>query len=322
MSAVHATGTLTIDDVRDAEKRLAPYVRRTPVLQSVQWPEIFFKAESLQPTGSFKVRAAFNQLLLLSESERRRGVVTSSSGNFAQATAYAGHLLGISTKIVMMESANPIKIAGTRRWGGEIVFCEDRFEARQEGVTRVQQVEKRTLIHPFDHPAGVAGNGTAALEILEQCPDMQDVVVPVSGGGLLAAVAFTMKSIRPSARVWGVQSRGANAAYLSFQQGRLCSIDRADTIADGLTVTRPGDWTFPLIQAYTDQIVQVTEESIRQAVQLLWNEEKLVVEPSGAAGLAAVLEGQIEGPQTLLILSGGNLSPEFVPSRDHGPAGK
>ena len=322
MSAVHATGTLTIDDVRDAEKRLVPYVRRTPVLQSVQWPKIFFKAESLQPTGSFKVRAAFNQMLLLSESERRRGVVTSSSGNFAQATAYAGHLLGISTKIVMMESANPIKIAGTHRWGGEIVFCEDRFEARQEDVTRVQQVEKRTLIHPFDHPAGVAGNGTAALEILEQCPDVQDVVVPVSGGGLLAAVAFTMKSIRPSARVWGVQSRGANAAYLSFQQGRLCSIDRADTIADGLTVTRPGDWTFPLIQAYTDQIVQVTEESIRQAVQLLWNEEKLVVEPSGAAGLAAVLEGQIEGPQTLLILSGGNLSPEFVPSRDHGPAGK
>ena len=316
MAAVQTDQIVTIDAVREAQGRLGPYVRRTPLLQSLQWPEIFFKAESLQPTGSFKVRAAFNQLLLLSESERRRGVVTSSSGNFAQATAYAGHLLGISTKIVMMESANPIKVASTRRWGGEILFCEDRFEAREQGVAHIQEQEKRTLIHPYDHPAGMAGNGTAALEMLEQCPDLQDVVVPVSGGGLLAAVAFTVKSIRPTARVWGVQSRGANAAYLSFQRGRLCSIDRADTIADGLTVTRPGDLTFPLIQTFTDQIVQVEEESIREAVRLLWNQEKLVVEPSGAAGLAAVLEGQIQGPRTLLILSGGNLSPDLVPSPD------
>ena len=153
MAAVQTDQIVTIDAVREAQGRLGPYVRRTPLLQSLQWPEIFFKAESLQPTGSFKVRAAFNQLLLLSESERRRGVVTSSSGNFAQATAYAGHLLGISTKIVMMESANPIKVASTRRWGGEILFCEDRFEAREQGGCTHPGAGKAHLDPPLRSPS-------------------------------------------------------------------------------------------------------------------------------------------------------------------------
>lgn len=311
---MHASHQLTIDDVRRATGRLASYVRHTPLLQSLQRPNLFFKAENLQPTGSFKVRAAFNQLLLFSESERRRGVVTSSSGNFAQAVAYAGNLLGISTKIVMMESADPNKIARTRDWGAEVVVCEDRFEARESNVARIQRLEKRIPIHPYDHPAAVAGNGTIGLEVLEQCPGLQDVMVPVSGGGLLAGVAFAIKTIQPAVRVWGVQSKGANAAYLSFQQGRLCSIEKADTIADGLTVTRPGEFTFRWIQAFVDQIVQVEDDSIRQAVGSLWSEERLVVEPSGAAGLAAVLEGQVPGSNIVLILSGGNLSPPLLRS--------
>lgn len=303
---------LELEDIRAAAARLEGVILKTPLLPSSSRPGVLLKAENLQVAGSFKIRPAYNQLVQLSPEERRRGVVTSSSGNFAQATALAARLLGTSAKIVMMESANALKVARTRRWGGEVVFCEDRFEARFEMVEGIGREEGRAIVHPFDHPAAIAGTGTIALEVLEQWPAVEHVVVPVSGGGLIGGISLAAKSLKPSVKVWGVQAEGSNAAHLSFQQGRLCSIQRARTMADGLTATRPGEITFPLIQAHVEGIVTVKETTILQAVrELLWK-ERLLVEPSGAVTLAAVLEGQVPARETVLVLSGGVIHPEVL----------
>lgn len=281
------------------------------MLPSQTEAEIFHKAESLQMTGSFKIRPALNQLLTLSPEDRNRGVVTSSSGNFAQGVAYAAHILGISAKIVMMRSSNPLKVERTRRWGGTVVFCGNRFEARAEKVREIERGEDRTSIHPFDHVHAIEGNATLGLEIVEQLPDLEQVVVPISGGGLISGVAFAVKSIRPAARVIGVQPQGSNATFRSFREGKAVSIEKADTLADGLTVTRPGKLTFPLIRHWVDDVVTVSEESIRRAVRHYLIEEKLVVEPSGAVPLAALLEGKIERRKTVVVISGGNLDPSL-----------
>ena len=191
-------------------------------------------------TGSFKVRTAFSQLLRLPAEEARRGIVTSSSGNFALATAYAASQLGLSTKIVMMKSSNPVKIARTKRYGGEVVLCDDRFEARADAVADIVKTEGRTEISPYDHPFAVLGSTTISAEILEQFPDVENIVAPISGGGLIAGISAAAKLLKPGIRVWGVQPKGSNATYLSFQARDYRSIDKARTVADGLMVTRPG----------------------------------------------------------------------------------
>ena len=295
-----------------ARVRLAKVARVTPLVQSKFDPRLHFKAENLQMTGSFKIRAAYNQMVRLDQDQRDRGIVTSSSGNFAQAVAYAAKMLGLSAKIVMMENSNPLKVSGTRRWGGEVVFCESRFEARDRTVDRIRGLEGRSTVHPYDHSAAVAGNGSAGLEILEQLDQVENVVVPISGGGLISGIAMAVKERKPSVKVWGVQPRGSNATYLSFRKQEPVSLDRADTVADGLTVTRPGSLTFPLILRYVDGVVMVEEDSILYSVGHLMGEEKLVVEPSGAVPLAAVLEGKAPLRNTVLVLSGGNMGQEVM----------
>jgi len=309
-----STSKFQIDREVIAEARglLKPYLRLTPVLPSGFDPHVFFKAESLQVTGSFKVRPAFSQLLRLPAEEARRGIVTSSSGNFALATAYAANRLGLSTKIVMMRSANPVKIVRTKRWGGEVVLCDDRFDARAETVAEIARAEGRTEIAPYDHPFAVLGNATMAAEIIEQYPEVENIVTPVSGGGLIAGVAAAAKLLKPAVRVWGVQPKGSNATYLSFQARDFRSIDKARTVADGLMVTRPGKVTFPLVLEHVDEVVTVCEAAILQAVCHLHEEERLVVEPSGAVPLAAVIEGKIPRKNTVLVLSGGNIAPEVL----------
>ncbi len=298
--------------IAEARGLLTPYLRLTPVLPSSFDPHVFFKTESLQVTGSFKVRTAFSQLLRLSAEDARRGIVTSSSGNFALATAYAGSRLGLSTKIVMMKSANPVKIARTKRCGGEVVPCEDRFDARAEAVAEIVRAEGRTEIAPYDHPFAVLGSTTIAAEILEQCPEVENIVSPISGGGLISGLAAAAKLLKPGIRVWGVQAKGSNATYLSFQARDYRSIEKARTVADGLLVTRPGKITFPLILQYVDDVVTVCEAAILQAVCHLHEEERLVVEPSGAVPLAAVIEGKIPRKNTVLVLSGGNIAPDVL----------
>ncbi|MDX1683076.1 MAG: pyridoxal-phosphate dependent enzyme, partial [Phycisphaeraceae bacterium] len=211
---------------------------------------------------------------------------------------------------VMMPSASPWKVERTRGLGGEVVFCEDHFESRTATVREIAEDEGRTVVHPYDHPHVVAGNGTAALEILEDGDHLQRILVPISGGGLIAGIATATALLDPAVEVWGVQPEGSNATYLSFQQGKPVSISRADTIADGLRVTRPGDFTFPLIQQHVSRVVTVSEDSIRHAVARFFSDEKLVVEPSGAVTLAAVLEDRAPAQGTVCVISGGNVAPD------------
>lgn len=300
--------------VREAAKRLRPFVRVTPLLPSHFDPEVRLKAESLQTTGSFKARTACNQLLQLSEDERRRGVVTASSGNFAQGVAYAASRLSISAKIVMMRRSNPLKVERTRQWGAEVIFCDDTLEARVAMVEEIRRSEDRATVHPYDHPNAVAGNGVIALEILDQFPEVENIVLPVSGGGLLSGVAGTVKVLKPEVKVFGVQSAGNPTTFLSFQAGEPRSVERANTIADGLLVTTPGKVTFPLIQRFVDGVVVVEEETILAAVKHFVEHERLVVEPSGAVGLAALMEDKLPRQKTVLVLSGGNIAPDLLRS--------
>ncbi|MBI4445999.1 MAG: threonine/serine dehydratase [Acidobacteria bacterium] len=290
-----------------ARDRSRGVFRVTPLLPSSVHTELWFKAENLQVTGSFKFRAAFNEISCLSAQEKERGVVTSSSGNFGLAVAYVAHMLGLSAKIVMMRSANPEKVRRTQKWGGEVVFCEDRFEARGERTAEIAAAEGRTIIFPYDHPEVVAGNATIALELIEQFPEVRNVVVPVSGGGLIGGIAVGAHAVNGSIKIWGVQPEGSSAACQSFHQKKIISIPQTSTIADGLKVTRPGSFTFPLIEEHVHDFVLVREGSIVDAVLFLLNEEKIVVEPSGAVPLAAALEGKVPFDKTVLILSGGNL---------------
>lgn len=312
MDASGAKFQINSEAIAEARRLLKPYLRLTPVLPSGLDPYLLYKTENLQVTGSFKVRTAFSQLLRLPADEARRGIVTSSSGNFALATAYAANRLGLSTKIVMMKSSNPVKIARTKRYGGGVVLCENRFEARAEAVAEIVRTEGRTEIAPYDHPFAVLGSTTLAAEIVEQSPEVENIVVPVSGGGLIAGIAAGAKLLRPGIKVYGVQPKGSNATYLSFEARDYRSIDKAHTVADGLMVTRPGKITFPLILQFVDDVVTVCEAAILQAVCHLHEEERLVVEPSGAVPLAAVMEGKVPRKNTVLVLSGGNIAPDVL----------
>ena len=296
----------------ETRRQLSRFVSLTPLLQSMVHSGVYFKAENLQRTGSFKVRPALTQVFQLSERARTKGIVTSSSGNFAQGAAFAAKCFGLSAKIVMMKSSNPLKVERTKRLGGEVVFCADDFEARQQTVDEIREQEGRAEIHPFDRILVIVGSASIGAEIIEQFPDVEHVLVPVSGGGLISGVACAIKLLKPSVRVYGVQPQGSNATFLSYREQRPVKIDRAVTIADGLMVTKPGKLTFPLIQKYVDEFFLVQEETLLEGVRSLLLEEKLVVEPSAVVTLAAILEGQVTPENTVCLLSGGNVSPELL----------
>lgn len=303
--------------ILDTRQRLQSFLPPTPSLPSKHIPGLFLKAENLQVTGSFKARTALAQLVPLADEAARRGVVASSSGNFAQGVAWAARRLGISAKIVMMRSSNPLKVERTRRLGAEVVFCEDNFPARAATVEKIRQVEGRLVVYPYDHPLAIAGNASIGLEILDQVPDVRRIVVPISGGGLIAGILQAVRLRGANVQVWGVQPEGSNATFLSFRRGRPCSIDRARTLCDGLTVTCPGRITFPILLQHATGVLCIPEDEVRQATRLCWEEEKLVVEPSGAITLAAVLSGQLPADGSVCVLSGGNLDPRLVSSLLH-----
>ena len=273
---------------------------------------VFLKAENLQNTNSFKIRAAAGQILSLSQLQLDRGLVTSSSGNFGQAAACVANLVGCDLLVVMTLNSNPLKVELTRKWGAEVVFCDNDFGARQARVEEIESSRGATQIHPFNHPNAILGNASLGLEVLEQNADTRHLVVPISGGGLIGGVALGAKLLNPAIQVWGVQPQGSNATYLSFRAGQILSVEKTETIADGLRANQPGDLTFPLIQEYVDSVVTVSEQSILEAVAHLFQTERLVVEPSGAVGMAAVLGGLIPAQNTVLVLSGGNVDPELL----------
>ena len=315
---------LTPQMVRQAADRIRPLARRTPVMTSQGADtrtglRLYFKCENLQRTGSFKIRGASNLILSIPPADLPRGVVAFSSGNHAQATALAAKHVGAPATIVMPEDAPKSKVEATQAQGARIVTY-DRFREDREAIAaRILTETSGTLVPPFDHPLIMAGQGTAALELLEdlsaqEVPDLDALPVCVGGGGLLAGCSTIAASMRPGIRVFGVEPEQANDTFQSFAKGERVTIPPPDTIADGLRPPSPGKLTFPIIQTNVEQILLVTEDEIRAAMRFLIERMKILVEPSGAVAPAAALFGKLpSGIHTAgVVISGGNVDGEVL----------
>jgi threonine dehydratase len=270
----------------------------------------WFKFENLQRTGSFKERGALNRMMLLPEEHRRRGVIAASAGNHAQGVAYHASRLGIPATIVMPERTPLVKVSATQRYGARVVLHGSVYDEAMAEALRIQRDEGQTLIHPFDDPAIIAGQGTIGLEVLEQVPDVDVVVCGVGGGGIISGIALAIKETRPEVRIVGVESSALPAALRARQAGHPVVIPPAETIAEGIAVRKIGDTTFQHIERYVDELVTVSEEEIAAGVLLLLEREKTVAEAACATTVAAVCNGHVrdvEGKNVVLILSGGNI---------------
>jgi len=313
------SATLTLADIRAAHARIADKIHRTPVLTSATLDalcgaQLFFKCENFQKIGAFKARGATNAVFALTDAEAANGVATHSSGNHAAALARAARLRGIPAHIVMPSNAPKTKIESVRRNGGFIVFCEPTLLAREAACAKIIAETGARLVHPFDDYAVMAGQGTATLELLEQAPDLDLIIVPVGGGGLLCGTAVAAKGARPGIRVIAAEPAGADDAARSVAAGRLIPLEQAATIADGLRTSLSAR-TFPLIQQQVDGIVTVSEESIVAAMRRIWEVLKIIIEPSCAVPYAAVMDEKIDvsGKRVGIILTGGNVDLDALP---------
>ncbi|WP_277068055.1 threonine ammonia-lyase [Saccharomonospora viridis] len=308
-------GLVSVDTIREARRLLESVVRKTPMehardLEAPHGGPVYLKCENLQRTGSFKIRGAYTRIHGLTEEERARGVVAASAGNHAQGVALAASLLGANATVFMPERAPLPKLAATRGYGADVHLHGDVLEDALVKATAFAEQTGAVFIHPFDHPDIIAGQGTVGLEILEQVPDVATVVVATGGGGLVGGVASALKAERPEIRVVGVQAESAAAFPLSLSAGNPVRLDRMQTMADGIAVGEPGPITFEHVRSLVDDVVTVGEESLSRAVLLCLERRKLVVEPAGAAAVAALLEhpGVFE-PPIVAVLSGGNVDP-------------
>lgn len=315
----HSQISIAYDDVRAASRRLQGVANVTPVMTSRTLNElagrvVFLKCENLQRGGAFKFRGAYNTISQFSAEERQRGVLAFSSGNHAQGVALAAKLLGVRATICMPHDAPAVKVAATRGYGAEVIFYDRHNDDRSLVAQRIAEERGMTLTPPYDHPHIMAGAGTATLELLETIPDLDAVVAPIGGGGLISGTAVAAHGARPGILVFGVEPQEANDTQQSLRAGARVSIPPPDTIADGLRVTSPGVLTFPVIQRYVADIVTVSEDEIREAVRFALLRLKLVVEPSGAVVLAALLAGRLPpGYQRIgVIVSGGNIDPSLL----------
>ena len=313
------SATLTLADIRAAHARIADKIHRTPVLTSATLDalcgaQLFFKCENFQKIGAFKARGATNAVFALTDAEAANGVATHSSGNHAAALARAARLRGIPAHIVMPSNAPKTKIESVRRNGGFIVFCEPTLVAREAACAKIIAETGARLVHPFDDYAVMAGQGTATLELLEQAPDLDLIIVPVGGGGLLCGTAVAAKGARPGIRVIAAEPAGADDAARSVAAGRLIPLEQAATIADGLRTSLSAR-TFPLIQQQVDGIVTVSEESIVAAMRRIWEVLKIIIEPSCAVPYAAIMDEKIDvsGKRVGIILTGGNVDLDALP---------
>ncbi len=300
-------------DVERAYSLIAPMVHRTPVLTStsiniITGGNIFFKCENLQKVGAFKFRGASNAVFSLSEEDARKGVATHSSGNHAAALALAARMRGIPAHIVMPSSSPEIKKRAVAGYGGIITLCEPTLQARESTLNEVVRQTGATIIHPYDNFFVIAGQGTAAKELIEDAGPFDLIISPVGGGGLLSGTAIAAKHLSPSCRVIAAEPAGADDAYRSFIAHKIIPSEHPKTIADGL-LTSLGQRNFSIISELVDDIVTVSEEKIIEAMRLVWERMKIIIEPSSAVPLGAILEGKIkvEGFKTGIILSGGNL---------------
>jgi len=322
--------TPTWDAIEAAHMRIAPRIHRTPVLRSATLDamcgaELFFKCENLQKTGSFKIRGATNAIFSLSDEEASRGIVTHSSGNHAAAVSCAAAWRGIPAWIVMPKNAPAVKCKAVEAYGGKITFCEPKVSARNEAAARIQAETGAVMIHPYDDDRIIAGQATAAKELLEETGELDALLAPVSGGGLLSGSALSAKHMQPEIRVYGCEPAKADDAYRSIETGTLQSLDSSDTIADGLRASL-APRTFAILQKELAGIFLVSEEEIVNAMALIWERLKVVTEPSSAIALAPLLK-----PETIqlisrdpshmrklkigIILSGGNVDLRCLPFR-------
>lgn len=312
--------TPVFEDILEAQKLIAPYIHHTPVLTSqsinrITGTEIFFKCENLQKTGAFKFRGACNAILSLSEDEAAKGVGTHSSGNHAAALAHAASLRGIKSYIVMPSNAPEIKQKAVKGYGGEITLCEPTLQAREATLKHLEEEKGITVIHPYNNPKVIAGQGTSALELMTEIQGLDLVMSPVGGGGLLSGTALSVKAINPNCKVIASEPEGADDAFRSFHAGYIIPSVNPKTIADGL-LTSLGEINFAVIKENVDDVVTVSEQSIIDAMRLIWERMKIIVEPSSAVPLAAFLQQKID-PKIFkrigIILSGGNVELSDLP---------
>ncbi len=305
---------ITADRVIEAGKLMSGAVHVTPldysgIFSSLTGSSIYLKLENMQKTGSFKIRGAYNKISSLTDRERARGVVAASAGNHAQGVAYAASRFGLKAIVVMPEGSPITKIMATRGYGAEVILGGRDYDEAFEKAKEIQKETGATFIHGFDDAGVIAGQGTLGLEILDQLPALDAVVVPVGGGGLLSGVALALKSLKPGVRVYGVQASSSPAVYHGWKGGPAREIPAGGTIADGISVRRPGAITMDLIRKYVDDVVLVDDEEISQTILMLLERTKVMSEGAGAAGLAALLHGRLKlpGRNVVAVISGGNI---------------
>jgi threonine dehydratase len=319
----------TWDAILAAHSRIGPRIHRTPVLTSASLDaltgaRLFFKSENLQKTGSFKIRGAANAILSLSESEASRGIVTQSSGNHGAAVACAAAWRGVPAYVVMPENAPKVKILAIEAYGGKITFCAPKVSARKEACDRVQAETGAYLVHPYDDDRIIAGQATAAKELLEEVPDLDAVLAPVSGGGLLSGTCLGAKGIRPDVHIIGCEPERADDTFRSLSTGTLQSLDSSDTIADGLRASL-APRTFAILRRYLDRVLLVSEAEIISSTRLVWERMKIIIEPSSAVAIAPLLKPGVvsslnlpkradsAAPKLGVIFSGGNVDLSSLP---------
>jgi threonine dehydratase len=314
-----ASGVLDFAAIRAAHERIRPHVHRTPVLTSARLNQacggsLYFKCENLQKVGAFKARGATNAVFALDQVAAGRGVATHSSGNHAQALARAATLRGIPAYIVMPSNSAKVKVRAVEGYGGKIIFCEPTQAAREKTCADLVAKTGATLIHSFENPHVMAGQGTATVELLEDVPDLDVVMCPIGGGGLLSGTAVAAKTLSQNIRVVAAEPAQADDGAQSFRAGKLIQVTKPNTIADGLR-TNVGAPNFAIIQRYVDDIVTVSEQAIIDAMRTIWETMKIIVEPSAAVPYAAVLEDKLEvrDRRIGIILSGGNVDLDALP---------
>ena len=319
---VELVGSINQDTIRAAHERIRPYIHRTPVLTN-SWlndacsASLFFKCENFQKVGAFKARGATNAVFALDDETALRGVATHSSGNHGAAVARAAKLRGVSAHIVMPTNSAKVKIRAVESYGAQVVFCDPTEESREIKCAEVINQTGATLIHSFENEHVVAGQGTAAMELLEDIPDLDVIMCPVGGGGLLSGTAVAAKSMRPDIKVIAVEPENADDAAQSFRAGTRIVTEKKFTIADGLR-TNIGEPNFAIVQQYVDDVVTVSEEAIVAAMRAIWETMKIVIEPSAAVPYAAIAQHvvDVESKRVGIILTGGNVDLDALPWND------
>jgi threonine dehydratase len=301
---------LSMDMIEDAQRVLKGVARLTPVFQAPAiGSNIYIKAENLQLTGAFKLRGAYYKISTLTDEEKARGVIACSAGNHAQGIAYSAARNGVRSIICMPAGAPLSKIEATKNYGAEVVLVDGVYDDAYKKAVELTEQNGYTFAHPFNDEHVIAGQGTIALEILEQLPEVEQVIVPIGGGGLISGVAYAIKHLKPECRVIGVQAAGAPSMYKSIRQGRIIELPSVSTIADGIAVKTPGDLTFDLCTKYVDEIVTVSEDEIASAILTLMETQKSVAEGAGATSVAAAMFGKVDTThkKTVCLVSGGNI---------------